>query len=165
MTGIIDADTISPNPRACGNISTAKCTIAGPVMVSAPGRHALSRLQRPVADRRQHFPESVGQRRLSHHHPHASKREAGRTDIALGCREITDVGARFADMDHAGVQTQVIYPTSVSYRSDRRYPAPSRPRAALIINSLARFTPNQQPAALGHGAAVKIRRRIYQADA
>src|SRR5690242_4148874 len=43
--------------------------------------------------------------------PAASRREAGRSDIALGCREITDVPARLADMDKAGVAVQVIYPT------------------------------------------------------
>ena len=61
------------------------------------------------------FPKASGKGGFRIITPTASKREADRTDIALGCREITDVAARLADMDNAGVETQVIYPTLFSH--------------------------------------------------
>ena len=57
------------------------------------------------------FPKAAGKGGFRIITPTASKREVGRTDISLGCREITDVDARLADMDKAGVSIQVIYPT------------------------------------------------------
>ena len=64
-----------------------------------------------MAHRREYFPKAAGKGGFRIITPTASKREVGRTDISIGCREITDVNARLADMDKAGIATQVIYPT------------------------------------------------------
>jgi hypothetical protein len=57
------------------------------------------------------FPKAAGKGGFRIITPTASKREVGRTDISIGCREITDVNARLSDMDNAGIAIQVIYPT------------------------------------------------------
>ena len=43
--------------------------------------------------------------------PSASKIQANRKDLTIGCRDMTDIPARLADMDRLGIATQVVYPT------------------------------------------------------
>jgi hypothetical protein len=43
--------------------------------------------------------------------PSLPGRESERGGVTIGCRELTDVEARLADMDRLGIETQVIYPT------------------------------------------------------
>src|ERR1700730_16954119 len=57
------------------------------------------------------FPKPVGKGGFRLITPSESKIQSSRKDIRVGCREITDVNARLADMDRLGVEIQVIYPT------------------------------------------------------
>jgi hypothetical protein len=57
------------------------------------------------------FPKPVGKGGFRLITPSESKIQSSRKDIRVGCREITDVAARLADMDRLGVETQVVYPT------------------------------------------------------
>ena len=111
MRRIIDADTHIAESPGMWNLIDPKMYPRRPVMVSAPDDtlyrdfNALWLIDGKI------FPKASGKGGFRIITPAASKREAGRTDIALGCREITDVPARLADMDKAGVVVQVIYPT------------------------------------------------------
>jgi predicted TIM-barrel fold metal-dependent hydrolase len=57
------------------------------------------------------FPKPAGKGGFNLITPSAAKRQQVRTDISLGCREITDPEARLRDMDKSGFDIQVIYPT------------------------------------------------------
>ena len=111
MPQIIDADTHIAESPSMWNLIDPELYSRRPVMVSAPDDtlyrdfNALWLIDGKI------FPKASGKGGFRIITPAASKREAGRTDIALGCREITDVPARLADMDKAGVAVQVIYPT------------------------------------------------------
>ena len=111
MAGIIDADThIAESDSMWKHFSTAMYQ-RRPVMVSAPDDTLYRDFNVLWLIDGNIFPKASGKGGFRIITPTASKREANRTDIALGCREITDVPARLADMDKAAVQTQVIYPT------------------------------------------------------
>src|SRR4029077_7296112 len=57
------------------------------------------------------FPKPVGKGGFRLVTPSASKIQTNRRDIQVGCRELTDVAARFADMDLCGIAAQIVYPT------------------------------------------------------
>jgi len=57
------------------------------------------------------FPKPAGKGGFSLITPSESEFQRSRGDIAIACREGTDVGARLADMDRQGVDVQVVYPT------------------------------------------------------
>jgi predicted TIM-barrel fold metal-dependent hydrolase len=57
------------------------------------------------------FPKPAGKGGFSLITPSESVFQRSRGDIAIACRECTDVPARLADMDRQGVDVQVIYPT------------------------------------------------------
>ena len=104
MSQIIDADTHIAESPTMWNLIHPSLYSRRPVMVSAPEDtlyrdfNALWLIDGKI------FPKASGKGGFRIITPAASKREAGRTDIALGCREITDVPARLADMDKAGVK-------------------------------------------------------------
>lgn len=111
MTGIIDADTHIAESESMWQLIDKDMYHRRPVMISAPddtlygGFNVLWLIDGNI------FPKAAGKGGFRIITPTASKREVGRTDISIGCREITDVNARLADMDKAGIATQVIYPT------------------------------------------------------
>jgi aminocarboxymuconate-semialdehyde decarboxylase len=111
MNGIIDADTHIAEPEAMWRLMDQKMYHRRPVMVSAPedtlykGLNAFWLIDGHI------FPKPGGKGGFRIITPTASKRESARTDITIGCREITDVQARLTDMDKAGVDIQVIFPT------------------------------------------------------
>jgi predicted TIM-barrel fold metal-dependent hydrolase len=111
MSQIIDADTHIAESPGMWNLIHPSMYSRRPVLVSAPEDtlyrdfNALWLIDGKI------FPKASGKGGFRIITPAASRREAGRTDIALGCREITDVPARLADMDKAGVAVQVVYPT------------------------------------------------------
>jgi predicted TIM-barrel fold metal-dependent hydrolase len=111
MTGIIDADTHIAESESMWQHIDKDMHHRRPVMVSAPddtlygGFNVLWLIDGNI------FPKAAGRGGFRIITPTASKREAARTDISVGCREITDVHARLADMDKAGVDIQVVYPT------------------------------------------------------
>jgi predicted TIM-barrel fold metal-dependent hydrolase len=57
------------------------------------------------------FPKPAGKGGFSLITPSESEFQRSRGDIAIACRECTDVPARLGDMDRLGVDVQVIYPT------------------------------------------------------
>ena len=111
MPGIIDADTHIAESENMWKYFDPSMYHRRPVMVSAPDDTLYRDFNVLWLIDGNIFPKASGKGGFRIITPTASKREAGRTDIALGCREITDVPARLADMDNAGVETQVIYPT------------------------------------------------------
>ena len=113
MAGIIDADTHIAESESMWKYFDPNMYHRRPVMVSAPDDTLYRDFNVLWLIDGNIFPKAAGKGGFRIITPTASKREAGRTDISLGCREITDVAARLADMDKAGVETQVIYPTLV----------------------------------------------------
>src|SRR6186997_867869 len=111
MSQIIDADTHIAESPSMWNLIHPSLYSRRPVMVSAPDDTLYRDFNVLWLIDGNIFPKASGKGGFRIITPTASKREAGRTDISLGCREITDVAARLADMDKAGVETQVIYPT------------------------------------------------------
>jgi aminocarboxymuconate-semialdehyde decarboxylase len=111
MNGIIDADTHIAESETMWALIDKSMYHRRPVMLSAPEDTLYRDFNVLWLIDGNIFPKASGKGGFRIITPTASKREAGRTDIRLGCREITDVDARIADMDKAGVQTQVIYPT------------------------------------------------------
>lgn len=111
MRGIVDADTHIAESESMWKYFDQDMYQRRPVMVSAPEDTLYRDFNVLWLIDGNIFPKASGKGGFRIITPTASKREARRTDIALGCREITDVAARLADMDKAGVETQVIYPT------------------------------------------------------
>ena len=111
MPGIIDADTHIAESESMWKYFDPSMYQRRPVMVSAPDDTLYRDFNVLWLIDGNIFPKASGKGGFRIITPTASKREAARTDISLGCREITDVAARLADMDKAGVETQVIYPT------------------------------------------------------
>ena len=111
MSDIIDADTHIAESESMWKYFDKEMYHRRPVMVSAPDDTMYRDFNVLWLIDGNIFPKASGKGGFRIITPTASKREANRTDIALGCREITDVPARLADMDKAGVETQVIYPT------------------------------------------------------
>jgi predicted TIM-barrel fold metal-dependent hydrolase len=111
MPRIIDADTHIAESASMWSLIDPIMYLRRPVMVEAPADtlyrdfNVLWLIDGGI------FPKASGKGGFRIITPTASKREINRTDISLGCREITDVAARLADMDQAGVETQVVYPT------------------------------------------------------
>jgi len=111
MSGIIDADTHIAESASMWKYFDENLYHRRPVMVAAPDDTLYRDFNVLWLIDGKIFPKASGKGGFRIITPTASKREANRKDIALGCREITDVPARLADMDKAGVETQVIYPT------------------------------------------------------
>jgi len=111
MRQAIDADTHIAESPSMWNLIDPSMYSRRPVMVSAPEDTLYRDFNVLWLVDGKIFPKASGKGGFRIITPAASKREAGRTDIGVGCREITDVPARLADMDKAGVAVQVIYPT------------------------------------------------------
>lgn len=111
MSGIIDADTHIAESESMWKYFDKDMYHRRPIMVAAPDDTLYRDFNMLWLIDGNIFPKASGKGGFRIITPTASKREANRTDIALGCREITDVPARLADMDKAGIETQVIYPT------------------------------------------------------
>lgn len=111
MTAIIDADTHIAESASMWQHIPAEMYHRRPVMVSAPDDTLYRDFNVLWLIDGNIYPKASGKGGFRIITPTSSKREINRTDIALGCRELTDVAARLADMDQAGVQTQVVFPT------------------------------------------------------
>jgi len=111
MPGIIDADTHIAESESMWKYFDKDMYHRRPIMVSAPDDTLYRDFNVLWLIDGNIFPKASGKGGFRIITPTSSKREANRSDIALGCREITDVPARLGDMDKAGVQTQIIYPT------------------------------------------------------
>ncbi len=111
MNGIIDADTHIAESESMWNLIDETMYHRRPVMVSAPDDTLYRDFNVLWLIDGNIFPKAAGRGGFRLITPAASQRETGRTDIHRASREISDVAARLADMDKAGVAVQVIYPT------------------------------------------------------
>ena len=111
MLGVVDSDTHVAESLSMWNLIDADMRHRRPVLVSMPDDtlykdwNALWLIDGNI------FPKPVGKGGFRLITPSESKIQSSRKDIRVGCREITDVAARLADMDRLGVETQVVYPT------------------------------------------------------
>jgi predicted TIM-barrel fold metal-dependent hydrolase len=111
MQGIIDADTHIAEPQAMWEMMDPDMRGRRPVLLSLPedtlygGWNATWLIDGNI------FPKPVGKGGFRLITPSASKIQANRKDIRVGCREMTDIPGRLADMDRLGIETQVVYPT------------------------------------------------------
>ena len=111
MNGIIDADTHIAESESMWELIDPSMHHRRPVMVAAPDDTLYRDFNVLWLIDGNIFPKAAGRGGFRLITPSASAREKGRTDISLGSREISDIAARLADMDKAGVAVQVIYPT------------------------------------------------------
>ena len=111
MPGVIDADTHIAESEAMWQMIDEKMYPRRPVLLSLPddtlygGWNATWLIDGNI------FPKPVGKGGFRLVTPSASKIQSNRRDIQVGCRELTDVAARLADMDRGGIAAQVVYPT------------------------------------------------------
>jgi predicted TIM-barrel fold metal-dependent hydrolase len=111
MAGLVDADTHVIESAPIWELIDKKMYPRRPVLVSIPGdtlygkRNAFWLIDGEI------FPRPAGKGGFFLATPSVGAGEASRDDIALGCREMTDPTSRVRDMDIAGIETQVIYPT------------------------------------------------------
>src|SRR4030095_621727 len=111
MLGVVDSDTHVAESLSMWKLIDADMRHRRPVLVSMPDDtlykdwNALWMINGNI------FPKPVGNGGFRLITPCESKIPSSRKDIRVGCREITDVAARLADMDRLGVETQVVYPT------------------------------------------------------
>lgn len=111
MAGVIDADTHIAESEAMWELIDPEMWPRRPVLLRIPDdtwykdRNAFWLIDGEI------FPKPAGKASFSLITPSAAKREAGRGDIHLAVRELTDPQARLNDMDRLGVEAQVIYPT------------------------------------------------------
>ncbi len=111
MAQVIDADTHVSESTSMWEMIEPALYERRPVVVQAPkdtiygSRDAFWLIDGNI------FPRPAGKAGFRLITPSAQSVESARTDIEIGCREITNVPARLADMARLGIDTQVIYPT------------------------------------------------------
>src|ERR1044071_3734588 len=111
MAGIIDADTHIAESEAMWSMFDKEMYHRRPVLLKCPEdtlygpRNAFWLIDGNV------FPKPNGKGSFRLITPSASKLESSRGDIAIACREMTDIPGRLRDMDKLGVATQVVFPT------------------------------------------------------
>jgi uncharacterized protein len=108
---VVDADTHISEPQAMWELLDREMYHRRPVLISVPDdtlygeRNAFWLIDGNI------FPKPAGRGGFNLITPSAAKRQQLRTDISLGCRDLTDPEARLKDMDRLGFDVQVIYPT------------------------------------------------------
>jgi uncharacterized protein len=111
MPGIIDADTHVAESHAMWEHIEKEFYPRRPVLVTVPDdtwytiNNAFWLIDGNI------FPKPAGRGSFSLITPSEAKRQIARGDIHRGCREMTDIKTRLADMDRLEVETQVVYPT------------------------------------------------------
>jgi hypothetical protein len=165
MTGIIDADTHIAESESMWKLFDKDLYHRRPVMLAAPDDMLYRDFNVLWLIDGNIFPKASGKGGFRIITPTASKREAGRTDISLGCREITDVDARLADMDKAGVAVQVIYPTLFLIHVTRRRRLGDCTVRRLQPIPRARVRQIERAASLGGRATAAQCGPIHQTDA
>jgi aminocarboxymuconate-semialdehyde decarboxylase len=111
MPGVIDADTHIAESEAMWSYIDKEMYPRRPILAKIPDdtwyreRNAFWLIDGDI------FPKPAGKASFSLITPSAQKKEAGRGDIHLAVRELTDPAMRVADMDRMGTEVQVIYPT------------------------------------------------------
>src|SRR5215471_15342773 len=108
---VVDADTHISESESMWELFDREMYKRRPVLVSVPDdtlygeRNAFWLIDGNI------FPKPAGKGGFNLITPSAAKRQQVRTDISLGCRDLTDSEARLKDMDRMGFDVQVIYPT------------------------------------------------------
>jgi predicted TIM-barrel fold metal-dependent hydrolase len=108
---VVDADTHISESQHMWDLIDREMYHRRPVLVSVPDdtlygeRNAFWLIDGNI------FPKPAGRGGFNLITPSAAKRQQLRTDISLGCRDLTDPEARLKDMDRLGFDVQVIYPT------------------------------------------------------
>ena len=111
MAGIIDSDTHIAESEAMWSMMDKDIYDRRPVLLKAPEdtlygpRNAFWLIGGDI------FPKPNGKGSFRLITPSATKLESARGDIAIGCREMTDISSRLNDMDRLQVDTQVVFPT------------------------------------------------------
>src|SRR6266576_6566423 len=111
MHGVIDSDTHVAESVSMWNFIDADMRHRRPVLVSMPDDTLYKDWNATWLIDGNIFPKPVGKGGFRLVTPSASKIQTNRRDIQVGCRELTDVAARLADMDCGGIAAQVVYPT------------------------------------------------------
>jgi predicted TIM-barrel fold metal-dependent hydrolase len=111
MQRVIDADTHIAESQAMWEMMDANMRGRRPVLLTVPDDTLYGSWNATWLIDGNIFPKPVGKGGFRLITPSASKIQANRKDIRVGCREMTDVPARLADMDRHGIETQVVYPT------------------------------------------------------
>jgi uncharacterized protein len=111
MPTVIDADTHIAEPAAMWEHIGKDMYDRRPVMVSVPadtwyrGFNAMWLIDGNI------FPKPMGKGSFRLVTPSAAAGQTARTDLDVGCRELTNIPARLSDMDKLKVDVQVVYPT------------------------------------------------------
>src|SRR6266567_6208309 len=111
MKKVVDADTHVAESQEMWEFLEREMHPRRPVLVSVPEdtlygeRNAFWLIDGNI------FPKPAGRGGFNLITPSAAKRQQVRTDISLGCRDLTDPETRLKDMDRLGFDVQVIYPT------------------------------------------------------
>ncbi len=111
MQPIIDADTHIAESEQMWNFIDPAMRPRRPVLLTMPDDTLYKDWNATWLIDGNIFPKPVGKGGFRLITPSAAKNQLARKDIQLGCRELTDIPARLADMDRAGVAAQVVYPT------------------------------------------------------
>lgn len=108
---VVDADTHISESESMWELFDREMYKRRPVLVSVPDntlygdRNAFWLIDGNI------FPKPAGKGGFNLITPSVAKRQQVRTDIAVGCRDLTDPETRLKDMDRLGFDVQVIYPT------------------------------------------------------
>lgn len=111
MPGVIDADTHVAESESMWKLMDAEMLPRRPIRLAAPrdtlykDRNAFWLIDGNI------FPKPAGRGSYNLMTPSLPGQESERGGVTIACRELTDIGARLADMDKLGIETQVIYPT------------------------------------------------------
>lgn len=111
MPGVVDADTHVAESEHMWELIDKEMYPRRPVLLTVPEdtlytiNNAFWLIDGNI------FPKPAGKGSFTLITPSAAKRQVARGDIHRGCREMTDIKTRLADMDRLGVEMQVVYPT------------------------------------------------------
>lgn len=111
MAEIIDADTHLNEPPEMWDHIDERLYSRRPVVVTIPNDTLYGTTNAMWLIDGQIIPRPGGKGGFRISTPQAQERQQMRTDLPLGCRDLTDPALRVADMDREGVQVQVVYPT------------------------------------------------------
>ena len=111
MLPVIDADTHISESTAMWEFLEKELYPRRPVVMVAPKDTVYGRRNAFWLIDGQVIPRPHGKGGIVLVTPSQQDYESGRTDIQIGCREMTNIEARLQDMDRLQVQTQVVYPT------------------------------------------------------
>jgi len=117
---VVDADTHISESESMWELFDREMYKRRPVLVSVPDntlygdRNAFWLIDGNI------FPKPAGKGGFNLITPSVAKRQQVRTDITVGCRDLTDPETRLKDMDRARFRCPGDLPDVVPYLSDRR---------------------------------------------